>query len=157
LGFTERFQINDRIVPSALMLSNHAIVKDLNALKVYLNNNGIQNSVFYGEDAFFIPNHQNLSHTEIDYFYEVLQSTKPDEKNFLAGFGQPLIDLYESLKGRFDIVGVILDYERRVKFPLFYDFLASQNSAFIPLKTARILFTTGQWLSITTKSSQSTR
>jgi hypothetical protein len=73
LGFTERFQINDRIVPSALMLNNHAIVKDLNALKVYLNNNGIQNSVFYGEDAFFIPNHQNLSHTEIDYFYEVLQ------------------------------------------------------------------------------------
>ncbi|HOZ74696.1 MAG TPA: formyltransferase family protein [Flavobacterium sp.] len=46
---------------------------------------------------------------------------------FLAGFGQPLIDLYESLKGRFDIVGVILDYERRAKFPLFYDFLASQK------------------------------
>ncbi len=72
LGFTERFENNDRIVPSALMLSNHGIVKDLNALKVYLNNNGIQNSVFYGEDAFFIPNHQNLSHTEIDYLYEVL-------------------------------------------------------------------------------------
>lgn len=46
---------------------------------------------------------------------------------FLAGFGQPLIDLYESLKGRFEIVGVILDYERRAKFPFFYDFLASQK------------------------------
>ncbi len=46
---------------------------------------------------------------------------------FLAGFGQPLIDLYESLKGRFEIVGVILDYERRSKFPFFYDFLTSQN------------------------------
>jgi hypothetical protein len=72
LGFTERFQSNEKIVPSALMLSNHSIVKDLNALKIYLNNNGIQNSVFYGEDAFFIPNHQNLSTTEIDYIWEVL-------------------------------------------------------------------------------------
>lgn len=72
LGFTERFQKNGKIVPSSLMLRNHSIVKDLNALKVYLYNNGIQNSVFYGEDAFFIPNHQRLSFTDIDYFYEVL-------------------------------------------------------------------------------------
>ena len=46
---------------------------------------------------------------------------------FLAGFGQPLIDLYNSVKGKFEVVGVILDYERRAKFPFFYDFLESQK------------------------------
>jgi len=45
---------------------------------------------------------------------------------FLAGFGQPLIDLYNSLKDKFVVVGVITDYERRTKFPFFYDFLKSK-------------------------------
>jgi hypothetical protein len=29
---------------------------------------GIQNSVFYGEDAFFIPCHHYLSEVDIEYF-----------------------------------------------------------------------------------------
>lgn len=70
LGFTLRFPKKIGIVPSVLLLNNNQIVKDLNKLKDFLNKNGIQNSVFYGEDAFFIPNHQNLSFTDIDFMYQ---------------------------------------------------------------------------------------
>lgn len=49
------------------------------------------------------------------------------KKIFLAGFGQPLIDLYHGVKEKFEVVGVILDYERRAKFPFFYEFLESQK------------------------------
>jgi len=72
LGFSERFEKNEQIVPSMMLLNNHSVIKDLNAFKLYLTNNGIQNSVFYGEDAFFIPNHQNLNKIEIDFIVEVL-------------------------------------------------------------------------------------
>jgi DegT/DnrJ/EryC1/StrS aminotransferase family protein len=67
-GFTARFNSNNDIVPSALLLNNNAIVKDLNTLKNFLYVQGIQNSVFYGEDAFFIPSHQNLEQHDIEYF-----------------------------------------------------------------------------------------
>jgi len=51
-----------------LLLNNKGIVKDLQEQKQYLFKHGIQNSVFYGEDAFFLPCHQNLSKADIDYF-----------------------------------------------------------------------------------------
>lgn len=44
-------------------------------------------------------------------------------KIVLAGFGQPIIDLYHWLETRFEILGVIPDYHRRAKFPFFYAFL----------------------------------
>ena len=72
LGFTERFTKNDKIVPSTLLLNNNGIIKDLNFLKLYLSKNGIQSSVFYGEDAFFIPNHQSLNKIEIDFLFEII-------------------------------------------------------------------------------------
>jgi|AntRauMFilla1563_2_1112583.scaffolds.fasta_scaffold05996_3 dTDP-4-amino-4,6-dideoxygalactose transaminase len=69
MGFLLRFPNNDsRIVPSVLLLNNKGIVKDLQEQKQYLFKHGIQNSVFYGEDAFFLPCHQNLSKADIDYF-----------------------------------------------------------------------------------------
>jgi hypothetical protein len=72
LGLTPRFNDDSNVVPSALVLQNNGAIKDLNQLKSFLNNHGIQNSVFYGEDAFFLPIHQNLSATDLDYFYEVV-------------------------------------------------------------------------------------
>ncbi|MBC7607789.1 MAG: DegT/DnrJ/EryC1/StrS aminotransferase family protein [Burkholderiales bacterium] len=73
LGFTERFETNDATVPSSLLLHNNGVVKDLNALKLFFNRHGIQNSVFYGEDAFFIPSHQNLTESDIQYFFYCMQ------------------------------------------------------------------------------------
>lgn len=72
LGFQARFQADELIVPYALLLKNNGILTDLNALKEHLNQNGIQNSVFYGEDAFFIPCHQNLSFTDIDFMHQCI-------------------------------------------------------------------------------------
>ncbi len=72
LGFTHRFENNKNYVPSALVLNNNSIIKDLNALKIFLANNGIQSSVFYGEDAFFLPNHQNLTYEDLDYFMHLI-------------------------------------------------------------------------------------
>lgn len=76
LGFTLRFTKSDKVVPSVLLLNNNAIIKDLNAFKQFLANNGIQSSVFYGEDAFFIPLHQNISLKDINYFYSCTEFFK---------------------------------------------------------------------------------
>ena len=73
LGLTARFQDHEMTVPSALVLQNNRVINDLNQFKTFLYNHGIQNSVFYGEDAFFIPVHQNLMRADFDYFYEVIQ------------------------------------------------------------------------------------
>lgn len=68
LGFTLRFHNEKDTTPYALLLNNNSIIKDLNALKTLLSFHGIQSSVFYGEDAFFIPIHQNLTRFDLDYF-----------------------------------------------------------------------------------------
>ncbi len=68
MGFSLRFPNEPGVVPSLLLLNNHQIIKDLPSFKNYLYAQGIQNSVFYGEDAFFIPCHHYLSEADIDYF-----------------------------------------------------------------------------------------
>jgi len=73
LGFTARFEKSEKSIPSVLLLNNHGIIRDLHQLKVFLYEHGIQNSVFYGEDAFFIPIHQNLTTTDLDYFFTVIR------------------------------------------------------------------------------------
>lgn len=75
LGFAERFERESRIVPSVMLLKNYGILSDLPELKKRLWAHGIQSSVFYGEDAFFIPSHQNLTENDIQYFFEVIKST----------------------------------------------------------------------------------
>lgn len=42
------------------------------------------------------------------------------KKVVIAGFGDPLLNLITHFSHKFIIVGVILDYERRVRFPDFY-------------------------------------
>jgi hypothetical protein len=74
MGFSVRFSSEKDIVPSALLLNNHGIISDLNQHKEYLNMHGIQNSVFYGEDAFFVPCHQNMNETDVDYILSVTKN-----------------------------------------------------------------------------------
>jgi hypothetical protein len=76
VGFSLRFEYNDKNVPSLLILNNNSILKDLIGLKAFLSNNGIQSSVFFGEDAFFIPCHQNLCKVEIDYIFNCILNFK---------------------------------------------------------------------------------
>jgi methionyl-tRNA formyltransferase len=42
------------------------------------------------------------------------------KKIVIAGFGQPVLDLISSFQNRFEIVGVAVDYHRKLKFPDFY-------------------------------------
>jgi hypothetical protein len=74
LGFNLRFSNKEGEVPSVLLLNNNGIIKDLDAFKIFLYQHGIQNSIFYGEDAFFIPCHQNLEEADVNYFKFITES-----------------------------------------------------------------------------------
>jgi hypothetical protein len=60
------FWIDDNYVPGVAMLTFSSSIQ-LENLKLQLNRVGIESSVFYGENAFFVPVHQNLTELEIDY------------------------------------------------------------------------------------------
>jgi hypothetical protein len=74
IGFTERFQLDKGTVPGVFMFRTNKQNLDLTALKKYFYAHGIQCSVFYGEESFFIPVHQALNEQDMDYFYEVMKS-----------------------------------------------------------------------------------
>lgn len=61
------------------------------------------------------------------------------KKVFIAGFGQPLIDLYENLKEQFQVLGVILDYERKAAYPWFYEYLSKNTIATYTFEEASML------------------
>lgn len=81
IGFQERFEKNNAILPSSLMLKNNGIITDLPSLKVHLINHGIFSSVFYGEDSFFVPCHQNMTKFDIDYIFQSVINFKHQYDN----------------------------------------------------------------------------
>ncbi|ERM83980.1 hypothetical protein P872_01585 [Rhodonellum psychrophilum GCM71 = DSM 17998] len=74
IGLSERFERTSLEVPSVMMLKTNGIITDLNSLKQFLWDHGIQSSIFYGEEAFFLPCNQNLSEAEMSYFFEVISA-----------------------------------------------------------------------------------
>ncbi|MBE0655948.1 MAG: DegT/DnrJ/EryC1/StrS family aminotransferase, partial [Bacteroidales bacterium] len=74
LGFREQFPLDDCIVPNVFMFRTNNSGINLPELKKYFWAHGIQCSVFYGEEAFFIPVHQALTEIDLRYFYEVMRS-----------------------------------------------------------------------------------
>jgi hypothetical protein len=74
LGFKERFVPVSGVLPSVYMFRKEDVEVNLDQLKIHLNNHGIQCSVFYGEESFFIPAHQNLNMADLDYFVEAIRS-----------------------------------------------------------------------------------
>ncbi|MGB7802172.1 hypothetical protein [Buttiauxella sp.] len=60
-------------IPSVFMFSVPDFI-DLQALKVFMQNAGIESSIFYGERAFFIPLHQGLTRVDLDYFICIYQA-----------------------------------------------------------------------------------
>jgi hypothetical protein len=71
-GFSERMALSPTEVPGAFLFNAPGI--DLDALKEHMSRHGIQCSVFYGEDAFFLPIHQALAQEDIDYFLFALDA-----------------------------------------------------------------------------------
>lgn len=72
LGCTARFDLIPGDVPGVFLFKTPRGV-DLPAMKEYGWKHGIECSVFYGEDGFFIPVHQRLKLADLDYFYAVFR------------------------------------------------------------------------------------
>lgn len=73
-GFQEYFKFNDKIVPGVFMFKVNDDKIDLPKLKKYFYAHGVQCSVFYGTNSFFIPCHQNLVEEDLDYFTSIISS-----------------------------------------------------------------------------------
>ena len=73
-GFLERFELKEGIIPGVFLFRINDKKVDLTELKKYIYAHGIQCSVFYGENSFFIPCHQNLNYEDIEYFTRVFKS-----------------------------------------------------------------------------------
>lgn len=69
-GLTERFALAEGVVPGVFMFNAPGL--DLPRMREHVTAHGIQCSVFYGEQAFFIPVHQALTGFDIDYFCAVI-------------------------------------------------------------------------------------
>jgi hypothetical protein len=73
-GFSERFSLEPGVVPGVCMFNVPNSNTDLQKMRDYFFQHGIQCSVFYGERAFFIPLHQDLSEFDLEYFIIVTES-----------------------------------------------------------------------------------
>lgn len=74
LGFAERFPLESGTVPGVFMFRTDNYKIDLPDLKKYFWAHGVQCSVFYGDEAFFIPVHQALNEHDMLFFYEIMRS-----------------------------------------------------------------------------------
>lgn len=74
LGFRERFAVDRKSVPAVFMFRTDGQSLDLPEMKNYFYAHGIQCSVFYGEETFFVPVHQSLNEYDMQYFYVVMKS-----------------------------------------------------------------------------------
>lgn len=72
LGFMTRFLPVPGEVPGACVF--RAFNTDLQELKSFLQRQGVECSVFYGEEAFYIPCHQNMDDRHIDYIITLMKN-----------------------------------------------------------------------------------
>ena len=71
IGIKPFFELKDGIIPG-VFLCHWLECINYQKLKDFLTNNGIECSVFYGENAFFIPLHHNLTKSELDYMIQLI-------------------------------------------------------------------------------------
>ena len=72
IGIFPFFDLTEGVVPGTFLFKWH---DDINYpdLKEFMQRNGVESSVFYGKNAFFIPVHQNLTQSDLDYMVELLR------------------------------------------------------------------------------------
>ena len=70
-GFEPRFEPEAGEVPGAFLFKAEG--HDLEGLKHFLQSEGIECSVFYGEEAFYLPCHQNMTRGHIDYLLTLVK------------------------------------------------------------------------------------
>ena len=79
LNFKSKFEYSDNETPSVFMCSTPPSI-NLDGLKVFLQQNGVESSVFYGENAFFVPVHQNLQEEDILFIVSLIKYFCDDNK-----------------------------------------------------------------------------
>ena len=79
LGFKSRFEYSNNETPSVFMCSTPSAV-NLEGLKIFLQQNGIESSVFYGEKAFFVPVHQYIKEEDILFIASLIKFFCDDNK-----------------------------------------------------------------------------
>lgn len=72
LGIEPFFEMREGIVPGVFMFRWGDDI-DYPALKVYMQDNGVESSVFYGKPAFFMPVHHKLSGQDMSYFCNLIK------------------------------------------------------------------------------------
>ena len=72
IGIYPYFALEKGTVPGVFLFRWHSDI-DYPGLKVFMQSHGVESSVFYGQNAFFIPCHHNLSHNELVYMVRLLQ------------------------------------------------------------------------------------
>jgi dTDP-4-amino-4,6-dideoxygalactose transaminase len=72
-GFTPRFELCDDIHCPGVYLFNSPQNIDLSNLKIFMQSHGVECSIFYKEDTFFLPVHQKLEIDDLDYFVTLIK------------------------------------------------------------------------------------
>jgi hypothetical protein len=70
-GINTTFELSNEEIPGVFMFNIDNL--NLAELKIFTQRNGIESSVFYGKNAFFIPVHQNLDDLDLNYFFEIIK------------------------------------------------------------------------------------
>ena len=71
IGISPFFELEKNVIPGVFLFRWQKNI-DYQNLKEYMQRNGVESSVFYKENAFFIPVHQNLTRGELDYMVNLL-------------------------------------------------------------------------------------
>lgn len=71
LGIQPFFELEKGVVPGVFLFKWHSSI-DFPKLKEFMQANGIESSVFYGEPAFYIPCHQNLTPGQCEYIVTLI-------------------------------------------------------------------------------------
>ena len=71
IGITPFFELKEKTVPGVFLCQWLECI-NYQKLKDFLTNNGVECSVFYGKNAFFIPLHHNLTKSELDYMIQLI-------------------------------------------------------------------------------------
>lgn len=72
IGINPFFDENEKTIPGVFLFNWHSNI-NYALLKEFMQSNGVECSVFYGKNAFFIPVHHNLTNSQLDYMISLLK------------------------------------------------------------------------------------
>lgn len=71
IGIRPFFELKENVIPGVFLFKWESTI-NYPLLKEFMQRNGVESSVFYGENAFFIPVHHRLEISHLDYMITLL-------------------------------------------------------------------------------------